>query len=97
MKSRFSYQKKTKMKPKLDRDWNLKLMFPSDITKHLNDFSLILQGVGKTVMDLYDTWKAFVAKLAVYSTKIKTGSFRYLKNVKILSAIHPVNTTELQV
>lgn len=47
-------------------------------------------------MDLYDTWKAFVAKLAVYSTDIKTGSFRYFKNLKNLSAVYPVNTTNLQ-
>ncbi|XP_050730475.1 general transcription factor II-I repeat domain-containing protein 2-like isoform X3 [Eriocheir sinensis] len=80
-----------------DRDWTVKLMFLSDITKHLNDLNLILQGAGKTVMDLYDIWKAFVAKLAVYSSDIKTGSFRYFKNLKNLSAIHPVNTTDLQV
>ena len=80
-----------------DRDWIVKLMFLSDITKHLNDLNLLLQSAGKTVMDLYDTWKAFIAKLAVYSTDIKTGSFRYFKNLKNLSAIHPVNTTDLQV
>ena len=80
-----------------DRDWNTKLMFLSDITKHLNDLNLLLQGAGKTVLDLYDTWKAFVAKLAVYSTDISTGSSRYFKNLKNLSAIHPVNTTDLQV
>ena len=55
-----------------DRDWIVKLMFLSDITKHLNDLSLFLQDAGKTVMDLYDTWKAFIAKLAVYSSDIKT-------------------------
>ncbi|XP_066955783.1 general transcription factor II-I repeat domain-containing protein 2A-like [Macrobrachium rosenbergii] len=70
-----------------DRGWIEKLMFFSDITKHLNDLSLLLQGAGKTVMDLYDTWKAFVAKLAVYSTDIKTGSFRYFKNLKNLSLV----------
>ncbi|XP_042891739.1 general transcription factor II-I repeat domain-containing protein 2A-like [Penaeus japonicus] len=80
-----------------DRDWIVKLMFLSDITKHLNDFSLLLEGAGQTVMDLYDTWMAFVAKLAVYSSDIKTGSFRYFRNLKNLSAVHPVNTTDLQV
>lgn len=80
-----------------DRDWIVKLLFLSDITKHLNDFNLLLQGAGKTVIDLYDTWKAIVAKLTIYSTDIKTGSFHYFKNLKNLSAIHPVNTTDLQV
>ncbi|XP_064113155.1 general transcription factor II-I repeat domain-containing protein 2-like [Macrobrachium nipponense] len=79
-----------------DRDWIVKLKFLSDITKHLNDLNLLLQGAGKTVMDLYDTWKVFVAKLAVYSTDIKTGFFPYFKNLKNLSAIHPVNTTNIQ-
>ncbi|XP_037802959.1 protein ZBED8-like [Penaeus monodon] len=79
-----------------DRDWTVKLMFLSDITKHLHDFSLLLQDAGKTVIHLYDTWKAFVAKLAVYSSDIKTGSFRYFKNLKNFSAVHPVNTTDLQ-
>ena len=80
-----------------DRDWIVKLMFLSDITKHLNDLSLLLQGAGKTVIDLNDTWKAFVAKLAIYSSDIKTGSFRYFKNLRNLTAIHPVNTSDLQV
>ena len=79
-----------------DGDWIVKLMFLSDITKHLNEFNLLLQGAGKTVLDLYDTWKAFVAKLAIYSTDVETSSFRYLKNLKNLSSMHPVNTSDLQ-
>lgn len=80
-----------------DSDWIVKLMFLSDITTHLNDLNLRLQGAGQTLMDLYDSWKAFVAKLAVYSLDIKTGSFRYLKNLKKLIAIHPVNITDIEV
>lgn len=80
-----------------DRDWIVKLMFLSDITTHLNDLNLRLQGAGQTLMDLYDAWKAFVAKLAVYSLDIKTGSFRYFKNLKNLHAIHPVNITDIEV
>ncbi|XP_064119030.1 general transcription factor II-I repeat domain-containing protein 2B-like [Macrobrachium nipponense] len=79
-----------------DGDWIVKLMFLSDITKHLNEFNLLLQGAGKTVLDLYDNWKAFVAKLAIYSTDVETGSFRYFKNLKNLSSMHPVNTSDLQ-
>ena len=81
--------------PELENsDWIGKLMILSDITKHLNDLSLLLQGAGKTMMVLYDIWKAFVA---VYSSDIKTGSFCYFKNLKNLTAIHSVNTTDLQV
>ncbi|XP_064090842.1 general transcription factor II-I repeat domain-containing protein 2A-like [Macrobrachium nipponense] len=79
-----------------DGDWIVKLMFLSDITKHLKEFNLLLQGAGKTVLDLYDNWKAFVAKLAIYSTDVETGSFRYFKNLKNLSSMHPVNTSDLQ-
>ncbi|XP_064110289.1 general transcription factor II-I repeat domain-containing protein 2A-like [Macrobrachium nipponense] len=79
-----------------DGDWIVKLMFLSDITKNLNEFNLLLQGAGKTVLGLYDNWKAFVAKLAIYSTDVETGSFRYFKNLKNLSSMHPVNTSDLQ-
>lgn len=84
MKSRFIYRKKTDYPELEDRDCIVKLVFLSGITKHLNDFSLLLQGAGKTVMDLYDIWEAFVAKLAIYSTDIKTGYFRYFKNLSTL-------------
>ncbi|XP_069981676.1 general transcription factor II-I repeat domain-containing protein 2A-like [Penaeus vannamei] len=77
-------------------DCIVKLVFLSGITKHLNDFSLLLQSAGKTVMDLYDIWKAFVAKLGINSADIKTGYFRYSKDLKNLSSIHPVNTADLQ-
>ena len=46
-----------------DRDWIVKLMFLSDITKHLTDLNLLLQSAGITVIDLYDTLKVFIAKL----------------------------------
>ncbi|KAG7176849.1 General transcription factor II-I repeat domain-containing protein 2A-like 2 [Homarus americanus] len=84
--------------PKLEDDqWAVKLMFLSDITKHLFDLNLRLQSAGQTVVVLYDTWKAFVAKLAVYLVDIETTTFLYFKRLKGWSAHHPVNITEIAV
>ena len=80
-----------------DREWNVKLMFLSDITSLLNDLNLRFQGAGQTSLDLYDTRKALVAKLAVSSWDIKNGYFFYFKNLKTLSATHPVNTADTEV
>ncbi|KAG7156229.1 General transcription factor II-I repeat domain-containing protein 2-like 3, partial [Homarus americanus] len=85
--------------PELEDDqWVVKLMFLSeDIIKHLSELNLLLQGAGQTVLDLYDTWKAFVAKLAVYLVDIETVIFRYFRHLKGWSAHHPVNVTEFAV
>ena len=53
-----------------DEQWLVKLIFFTDITTILNELNLRLQGTGQTVMDLYETWKAFVSKLEVYSRDI---------------------------
>ncbi|XP_042216878.1 uncharacterized protein LOC121862627 [Homarus americanus] len=51
----------------------------------------------QTVVDLYDTWKAFVAKLTVYLVDVETTTFRYFKRLKGWSAHHSVNVTEIAV
>uniref|UniRef100_A0A8C8RPP1 Uncharacterized protein n=1 Tax=Pelusios castaneus TaxID=367368 RepID=A0A8C8RPP1_9SAUR len=68
-----------------DNKWLCKLMFLTDITGHLNELNLCLQGEGQTVLDFYETWKAFVAKLAVFSQDIRSSTFRYFQHIKGLS------------
>ncbi|CAM4663474.1 unnamed protein product [Lepidochelys kempii] len=83
--------------PKLDDDkWLCKLMFLIDITAHLNELNLCLQGAGQTVLDLYETWKAFVVKLAVFSRDIRTSTFRYFQHIKELSACCAVSVDEIE-
>ena len=66
--------------PELEEEnWLVKLMFLMDITIHLNELNLRLQGSGKTVIGLFEAWKGFVAKLDVYTRDIQTATFRYLK------------------
>ena len=57
--------------PELEEEnWLVKLMFLVDITMHLNELNLRLQGPGKTVIGLFEAWKGFVAKLDVYTRDI---------------------------
>ena len=39
-----------------DETWIVKLLFLADITGHLNDLNLRLQGAGQTVLDMFETW-----------------------------------------
>ncbi|CAM4656862.1 unnamed protein product [Lepidochelys kempii] len=72
----------------LDGDkWRCKLTFLTDITAHLNKLNLCLQGAGQMVLNLYETGKAFVVKLAVFSRDIRTLTFRYFQHIKELSIL----------
>uniref|UniRef100_A0A8C3S256 Ectonucleoside triphosphate diphosphohydrolase 8 n=1 Tax=Chelydra serpentina TaxID=8475 RepID=A0A8C3S256_CHESE len=70
-------------------------MFLTDITTHLNELNLCLQGAGQTVLDLYKAWKAFVVKLAVFSQDIRTSTFRYFQHIKELSPHRIVSVDEI--
>ena len=49
----------------------------ADITEHLNGLNLRLQGAVQTISDMFETWTAFVSKLAVFSGDISTSTFRH--------------------
>ena len=53
-----------------DEKWLVKLIFLVDITTHLNELNLRLQGTGQTVMCLFEVWKGYVSKLDVYTWEI---------------------------
>ncbi|KAG8237993.1 hypothetical protein J437_LFUL017713 [Ladona fulva] len=40
-----------------DKEWLCKLMFLTDITNHLNELNLRLQGQSQTVLELFEYWK----------------------------------------
>ncbi|KAJ8048208.1 General transcription factor II-I repeat domain-containing protein 2A [Holothuria leucospilota] len=63
------------------RKWVMKLLFLADITGHLNELNLQLQGAGQTVLDMYETWATFVSKLPVSKKDIETSAFPYFKHV----------------
>ena len=72
-------------------------MFLVDITIHLNELNLCLQGPGKTVIGLFEAWKSFVSGLAVYTRDIQTANFRYFKHLKAFSVDHQVNGVEINI
>ena len=75
--------------------WFVKLMFLADITTHLNELNLCLQGTRQTVMCLFGVWKGFVSKLDIYTRDIRIATFRHLKHWKSCSVDYHVNAVEI--
>lgn len=76
-----------------DEKWIVKLLFLADITGHLNELNLRLQGAGQTVLDIFETWTAFVAKLAVFSGDIASST--YFRHLRELSSHRSISTAEI--
>ena len=76
-----------------DEKWLVDLLFLTDITTHLNELNLRLQGAGHTVLDLFETWKSFVAKLDVYIQDVQSSTSRYFKKSLKFSCDHEVNSS----
>jgi len=79
-----------------DDDYLCKLMFLTDITKHLNDLNLGLQAQGQTVLELFEHRKGFVSKLDIFCHDITTNTYKYFPNIKAHSTRFTVNRDELQ-
>ena len=71
-----------------DKKWLVNLLFLTDITIHLNELNLRLQGAGQRVLDLFETWKSFAAKLDIYIQDVQSSTFRYFKNLQKFSCDH---------
>ena len=78
-----------------DEKWLVKLMFLADITTHLNELNLHLQGAGKTVMCLFEVCKGFASKLDVYTRDIRIATFRYFEHLKAFSVDYQVNSVKI--
>ena len=78
-----------------DEKWLVKLMFLADITTHLNELNLHLQGIGKTVMCLFEVCKVFASKLNVYTRDIRIATFRYFEHLKAFSVDYQVNSVKI--
>ena len=57
-----------------DDNWVQDLAFMVDITWHLNDLNLKLQGKRQVVVSLYDSIKAFKLKLKLWEGQMKNGN-----------------------
>jgi hypothetical protein len=71
-------------------------MLLADITKHMNDFNLRLQGQDQTVLELHEHWKGFASKLDIFCCDITTGTYKYFPNIKAHSDRFIVNRDERQ-
>ena len=60
---------------------------------YLNELNLRLQGAGQTVLDLFERWKSFVAKLDVYMQDVQSFTFRYFKNLQKFLCDHEVTSS----
>lgn len=56
--------------------------FLSDITAHLNDLNLKLQGKNNTVCNLMTAIRAFQRKLEIYKSDLQEGSLLHFPNLK---------------
>ena len=52
-----------------------------------------MQGAGQTVLDLFETWISFVAKLDVHIQDVQSSTFRCFKNLQTFSCDHEVNSS----
>ncbi|GFT13520.1 hypothetical protein TNCV_3830071 [Trichonephila clavipes] len=59
-----------------DKEWLCKLMFLTDITRHLNELNLGLQGKSQTEIELF-IWKGTATKLNIFSHDINTSQWLY--------------------
>lgn len=62
---------------------------------HLSGLNLRLQGATQTVLDMLETWKAFVGKLGVFSDDIYTSTFHYVRHMREFYSHRKISTTEI--
>ncbi|CAM1319473.1 Uncharacterised protein r2_g2779 [Pycnogonum litorale] len=79
-----------------DKEWLCKLMFLTDITKHLNELNLRLQGKRQTVLELFEYWTGFATKLNIFLCDINTSTYKYFPNVKALANKSNIDKDELK-
>ncbi|CAM5076918.1 unnamed protein product [Eretmochelys imbricata] len=60
-----------------NREWLWKLAFFVDLTKHMNDFNLRLQGENGLICDMYTQVKAFRQKLVLFESHLMRNCFAH--------------------
>ncbi|XP_076645577.1 general transcription factor II-I repeat domain-containing protein 2-like [Halictus rubicundus] len=72
-----------------DKDWMCDFAFCVDITQHLNELNIKLQGKNKLVTEMFDKIKAFEQKLKIWNQQLKSNS---TVNFAILRKENPSET-----
>ena len=63
-------RRKAKTHKMKDESWQQDLAFAVDITAHISDLNLKLQGKGKLITELYDDIKCFINKLGLWRAQL---------------------------
>ncbi|UYV82211.1 EPM2AIP1 [Cordylochernes scorpioides] len=71
--------------------WLWKLAFYVDLTKHVNELNLRLQGENQHLPDLYTNIKSFRIKLILFQSQLRSKCFSHFKTCEIFS-----HTTETE-
>ena len=69
-------------------DWLTDLAFLTDITEHLNELNVGMQGRNKLVTEYYDSVRAFQMKLALWETQLSQRNTVHFPCLKSLSVTH---------
>ena len=64
-----------------DTEWLLKLYYLVDISEHLNQLNVKMQGIGHTVLSLQQAVFAFEKKLEVFIKDIETGRLLHFERL----------------
>lgn len=67
-----------------DEKWKCELAFLADITGHLNDLNLMLQGRDRIIIDMYDAVKAFQVKLLLWETQMQQCNLPHFPCCQVL-------------
>ena len=71
-----------------DENWLTDLAFLVDLTAHLNEINMCLQGENQLINTMFQTITAFQVKLKVWQAQIKTNKFMHFNT---LAKHSPVN------
>lgn len=76
-------KKKAIIHPELtDQDWLCKFYYLVDITGHLNQLNVRMQGHGNTVFSLYQAVLAFESKLELFTQDIESGLLLHFETLQ---------------
>lgn len=70
-----------------DKQWIERVAFLADVTQHLNDLNLQLQGKEKFIMDMYSAITAFENKLLLFKSHFETKKVIHFERLKNLNTL----------
>ncbi|XP_049794777.1 general transcription factor II-I repeat domain-containing protein 2-like [Schistocerca nitens] len=94
--SLFLKMKGEEMRCLKDIKWISDLAFLADITIHLNNLNLSLQGKGQLIIDTHDQIKAFIEKLRLFERQMSNGHLTFSNRLASLKLPEGTNFSDYQ-